>query len=40
MIQLRSEIEKYQHYATSIDKGVFPEEASEILREFGIVKPE
>lgn len=40
VIQLRGEIERYKIWADEIDQGRFPEEASEILKEFGIVKPE
>jgi hypothetical protein len=40
VLQLRGEIEKYKIWAQEIDNGRFPEEAAEILREFGIVKPE
>lgn len=40
VIELRSEIERYKIWADEIDQGRFPEEAAEILKEFGIVKPE
>jgi hypothetical protein len=40
VVQLRCEMEKYRHWAEQIDNNVFPEDAAEILKEFGIVKPE
>lgn len=42
VLELRQELEKYQYFAQEIDAGRFPAEleASGILKEFGIVKPE
>lgn len=40
VVALRRELEKYQLWSQEVDAGRFPEEAAEILREFGIVKPE
>lgn len=40
VLALRKELEKYQYWSQEVDAGRFPEEATEILKEFGIVKPE
>lgn len=40
VLELRQELERYQIWTQEIDAGRFPEEATEILKEFGIVKPE
>lgn len=40
VLELRQELEKYQIWAQEIDSGRFPEDAADILKDFGIVKPE
>lgn len=40
VVELRQELEKYQYWSQEIDSGRFPEDAADILKEFGIVKPE